>query len=383
MKSISKKLLLGLCTVALTLPATAGNKDRNGQAGATELLLNPWGASNGVFGLNGSFVKGIEAMKGNIAGLSFVESTEVGAAHSIYLRGSKVGINNAAIAQRLGDAGVLGVNIMSMGYGEIPITEYNAPGPTPTNPGEPLGTFKPQFFNVQVGFSKQFLNNVHAGVGFTFVSEQINTVRASGGCFDAGIQYNTGSRDNFHFGVALRNIGTNMRFSGSGFSGNYESPEDDRYTGSRLTPIEKFEMPSYLNISAAYDFYLDEGHLKSEDATPQHRLTVMGSFFSHSFNSDQFGGGVEYGFRELFMIRGGYRYEKNIGDKELANTFYTGFSAGATVMAPLGNNSLAFDYAFRPTIRPSSGVHTIGLRLMLRAKKTAAEETGNEGALDK
>ncbi len=368
MKNKLTKAALFLCALGLSVPAIAGNKDRVGQAGASELLINPWGQSTGLFGMNTSYVRGIEAMKTNIAGLSYVEGTEVGFAHSIYLKGSNVSVSNLAIAQRVGNIGVFGLNVMSMGFGEITVTDYNNP--------EGTGTYKPQFLNFQLGFSKAFSNSIRAGIAATFVSEQVSSIRANGACFDAGVQYITGKRDNFHFGVTLRNVGTNMRFSGTGFAFNTEMPQNP--TGQNFfahTPAEKFEMPTYLNFGVSYDFYLDEKRLKSEDDLPQHRASVMANFTSNSFNNDYFGGGVEYAFRETFMVRGAYRYESGINSAESSTTFYTGVSAGATVQKGIGENGpiLAIDYSYRPTVRPNNGVHTFSVRLMTRARKAAVD----------
>ena len=368
-----KKLLTGtvlvVCAAGIATPSFAGNKDRIGQAGATELLINPWGQSNGVFGQNTAQVKGIEAFKTNIAGLAFVEKTELGVAYSAYLSGSQVGISNLGFAQKLGNFGVLGANIMAMSFGEIASTNYN-------NPEGGIGTYTPQFFNATVGFAKAFSNSIHAGVGVTFVSEQIASIRANGAAFEAGIQYVTGKRDNFHFGITLRNMGTGMRFSGSGFSIQSEAPDNISYTLNRDIPSEKFELPSYLNFGIAYDFYLDENRIAAEDVQktetadnktmPKHRLTPMVSFTSNSFNNDFIGGGVEYSFKEMFMIRAAYRYEQNIGDALNSTTFYTGFSAGATIQHRIGDKGpmIGIDYAYKPTVRPNNGVHTFGLRLL-------------------
>ena len=51
----SKTLVFLLC---ISVSAYAGNKDRTGQSGATELLINPWGQSTGMFGVNTANVKG-------------------------------------------------------------------------------------------------------------------------------------------------------------------------------------------------------------------------------------------------------------------------------------------------------------------------------------
>lgn len=359
MKNLSTGLAVAVLALGFSVQSFAGNKDRIGQSGATELLINPWGRSTGVFGLNTSYVKGLDALKTNIAGLAFVEKTEVGFSHTAYLRGTNVNVNNLGFAQKLGNAGVLGVNIMSMSFGEIAITDYN-------NPEGQIGTYTPQFFNLTLGFAKEFSNSIHAGLAATFVSEQISNVKASGAAFEAGIQYVTGKRDNFHFGITLRNLGTNMRFSGNGFSINGEAPDNSNYQLNRQVPSEKFEMPTYLNFGASYDFYLDENHLKSEEDKPKHRATVMANFTSNSFNSDFLGAGLEYSFKDMFMVRGGYRHEKNIGNSATSTTLYTGISAGATIQQRIGDKGpmLGIDYSYRPTQRPNNGVHTFTLRFV-------------------
>lgn len=353
--------------VGFSFAAIAGNKDRSGQAGATQLLINPWARSTGVFGMNTSYVSGLDAMKTNVAGLGRVEKTEIGFAHQMYLAGSGVSINNLGITQRIGNIGVIGANIMSVGFGEVVITDYN-------NPEGGIGTYSPQFYNVMVGYAKEFSESISVGVGATFINEQIPDAKASGSVFEAGIQYVTGLRDNFHFGVTLRNIGTGMKYEGSGFAIQSEAPEDasGSYLLNRNVPTEQFEMPTYLNIGVSYDFYLDENRINPEDAqsseeyTPKHRATVMGNFTSNSFNNDYIGGAVEYAFKETIMLRGGYRYESKIGNPDLSTTFYTGLCAGATVKFRAGETGpqFALDYSYRTTRRPTNGVHAFTLRVM-------------------
>ncbi|HTN45342.1 MAG TPA: PorV/PorQ family protein [Flavipsychrobacter sp.] len=373
MKKLFIKFGVVLVFAGMVTESFAGNKDRTGQAGASELLINPWGQSTGLFGINSAKVSGVEAMKVNIAGLAYTKNTEIGLARTEMLSGSGVSVNNFALAQKVGNFGVLGFNLMSMGFEDITITTWDMPTGG-------VGSYKPQFLNATLGFAKEFNENIYAGISGTFVSEQIADIKANGACFDAGVHYVTGKRDNFHFGVTLRNIGTNMRFSGSGFAVEAELPEGTNSSDqmSMRTPTEKFEMPTYLNFSVAYDLYLDENKLQNETDLPKHRASLMASFTSNSFLNDYFGFGVEYSFREMFMVRGAYRHEKDIRNMETPSTFYTGFSAGATIQSPIGKNgpTLALDYSFRPTQRPANGVHVVALRFMTRerAKDTETAE---------
>ena len=364
MKNYTSKALLAITGLCLAFPSFAGNKDRSGQAGASQLLINPWAASTGVFGLNTAHVQGLEAMKNNIAGLAYAEGTTFGFSYGAYLRGTQVAVQNLGFAQKLGELGVLGVNLQSLNFGEVDVTTWN-------NPDAGVGSYKPSFFNIQIGFAKEFSKSIHAGIGVTYVSEAISNVRASGAAFEAGVMYSTGDRNNFHFGVTLRNVGTNMRYNGEGFAINTE--EIDMFSRNRETPSEKFEMPTYLAIGTSYDFFLDEKSTTGDNA-PKHRLTPMLQFTSNSFNNDYFGAGLEYGYKERLMLRAGYRYEKDINSFDNRTTFYKGFAAGLSVGTRLGvkGPKIMIDYSFRPTQRPDNGVHLLSIRMNLLGKKGAA-----------
>src|SRR3954468_7197852 len=106
MKNISKKALVAVCAIGMSFSSFAGNKDRTGQSGAPEMLLNPWGQSTGFFGMNTAVVGGMEAMKLNIAGLAQDSTYEIGLSHGVYLSGTGININNAGLALKLGSTGV-------------------------------------------------------------------------------------------------------------------------------------------------------------------------------------------------------------------------------------------------------------------------------------
>ncbi len=330
----------------------AGNKDRAGQAGATELLINPWAQSTGLHGMNSSLVKGGEAMRNNVAGLSFVNKTQLIFANTMWLQGSGVNINAIGFAQRIGESNVLGVSVFSMGFGEIPVTTVSAPE------GNSGATFRPQLLNLGIAYARAFSNSIHVGFQLNLINHSIADASSTGAAFDMGIQYITGPDDNIHFGISLRNVGTPMRFAGDGLATKLESPQGYSFTVNQRT--EKYELPTALNIGAGYDILMGESH----------RITVMGNFTSNSFSRDQIGGGLEYAFKELFMLRGGYRYEDGITqtmDFEQRATAFTGLSAGVSAEVPLkkgGESGIGVDYSYRTT-NPFNGTHTIGVRIEL------------------
>lgn len=342
----------GILTVLAMLaaaPAQAGNPDRAGAAGATQLLINPWARSAGWGLANSASVRGVEAMYGNVAGLSMVNKTEVLFTNTRWLEGSGVTINSIGVGQKLGSSGVLGISATTMSFGELEVTTYDAP-----EGGR--GTFSPTMANIGLSYAKSFSNSIHGGLLVRMVSESIANVRTSGVCFDAGIHYVTGPTDNVHFGIALKNVGPAMSFSGDGLAvqGLLVAGSDQLTLEQRS---DEFEIPSLLNIGAAYDWNIGEIH----------RITFAGTFISNSFTKDQGVIGVEYAFRKMVHLRGGYLYEKGITSDEDRTTVFTGPSGGVSIDLPFGEekkSALALDYGYRTT-NPFSGVHTIGVRISL------------------
>jgi hypothetical protein len=364
------KILLLACTVAVSTGAFAGNKDRSGQAAGSQLLVNPWAATNGVFGLNGGHTAGLQAMKLNIAGLARTKKLEVAATHNTYLSGNGMSIIGAGFANRLSPKGVLGVHVMSINMGEIPVTTVDAPQGG-------LGTFKPSIFNASVGYGHSFTKSIDAGVNFTFLSEGVSNVRAGAFAIDAGVQYRTGDLEELHFGVFLKNVGSNMRFTGDGLAFNGTSPDDPSKQITLQNRSEKFQLPTQLTIASSYDIYMGNqvsvtSAPTAEGETPApstamltgiktSRLTLMGSFISNAFIADNLGLGAEYAYKESLFLRAGYRYESGIADVATSTTVYTGLSAGAGVAFNFGktDQKVQLDYAYRPT--RVGAVHSVSL----------------------
>lgn len=348
--TMNRSAVILMALAALTnIPAMAGNPDRAGSAGATQLLINPWARSSGWGLANTASIRGAEAMYGNIAGLAHVNKTEVLFSNTTWLSGSGVSINSVGIGQKLGAAGVLGISATTMSFGELEVTTFD-------QPEGGRGTFRPNASNIGVSYAKSFSNSIHGGMLFRVISESIANVRTSGVAFDAGIQYVTGPKDNVHFGIALKNVGPAMSFSGDGLAvqGLLVQGSDQLTLEQRS---DRFEIPSLLNIAVAYDWHVAD----------MHRVSFAGTFVSNSFTKDQFLFGVEYAFRKMFHLRGGFLYEDGITSDTERTTVFTGPSAGLSVDLPFGDekkSAFAIDYGYRST-NPFSGVHSIGLRISL------------------
>jgi hypothetical protein len=355
MKNTIRYFLLILFAVSLAFPfesLKAGNKDRSGSAGATELLINPWARSTGWGGVNTANIKGLEAIFGNVAGTAFTQNLEVIFAHTQWFQGSGVSLNSFGLTTKVGESGVIGLAIMSMRFGEIEKTTVINPDPSLGS----IGTFTPNYLNINLSYSKAFSNAIYGGLNIKIVNEAIADVSAQGVALDAGIQYVTGDNEEIKFGISLKNVGPTMKFKGDGmsFRGIIPGMETQSTIEQRS---QAFELPTQLNIGAAYDF----------NFTDMHKLTVSGNFTSNSFAKDQFSIGAEYSLGTYLRLRGGYTYEEGITKKQDRTTAYTGPCFGGSIDVPLNREKgtiFAVDYSYRST-DPFAGTHAIGIRFAL------------------
>ncbi|MBP7510635.1 MAG: PorV/PorQ family protein [Bacteroidia bacterium] len=372
--AITKFGLIGM--LLATSQVFGGNPDRSGGAGATQLNINPYARSAGYGGANTASVRGIESFNLNIAGLAYTTKTDVAFSRMSFLQGSGVFINNFGLAQAVGengDGGVIGLGFSSWDFGSIPITTFD-------NPDGTLPTFSPQVVNIGASYAKKFSNSITGGFLLRLISEGIQDVKAQGIAFDFGVQYQTAlnpkkeknkiKKEDFRLGISMRNIGPDITYRGSGLSFraiNSQTGADRKAYFS----ADKFNLPTLVNIGLGYDMRLD----KSAD-TYFHRLTGSFNFNYNAFQSNVYGFGAEYAYKELAMLRVGYNvsgdkqlYSKEMNDPQYLNPVY-GLWTGATFQLPISKNgtSMAIDYAYAPT-RIFSGMHTVGIRLTVGGKK--------------
>ncbi len=362
MKAFKK---IGVVAMGLVLgmsPVWAGNNERSGQAGASELLVNPWSRSTGMGNAGSVLITGIEAMALNVAGLAETRKFEFNFSHREWLANSGIDVNAVGIATHVGESGVFGMSIMTMSFGDITATTVNQP-----EGGQ--GTFTPLFFTGSLSYAKQFSERINAGLTVKAVREEITNVSANTVAIDAGVNYTTGIHDEFKFGIALMNIGPAMKYSGSGL--NTVSPipgtADAQYTQQQRS--QQFELPSLLNIGISYDYLIN---LVEDTTRPEvradHRITGAFNYTSNSFTPDLYAFGVEYAFKEMFMARAGYVIKGETGFEDLGDNALTGPSVGASFEYPMSRKAdkgtVALDFSWQAT-QNFGGITSLGVRLNL------------------
>lgn len=347
MKKILKVSLCASLILGSAITSFAGNKDRAGQAGGGQLLINPWARSSGWGDVSVANSVGLESMHLNVAGIAYTPKTELMFARTSWLIGSETYLNSFGFTQKVGETGVMGMSVMSINYGSMMITTVDLPEGG-------IGYFSPNYLNVSLAYAKKFSNSISGGLTMKVISEGIADAGAQGVALDAGIRYVSGQNDRLKFGIALRNVGPPMKFKGDGLSTRATLANGTGLTIDQRTA--DFELPSLLNLGGSYDFLLNE----------HNRITLAAAFRSNSFTKDQIMVGLEYGFKKYFQVRGGYTYEDGITNSLERTTVFTGPSAGFTLELPFNDkgSSISFDYSYRFT-NPFAGSHTFGARINL------------------
>lgn len=348
----NKILALSLAAVASVSSVQAGNEDRAGSAGASELLINPWARSSGWGSAGISWVKGIEAQFTNVAGLSYMGKTEIMFTSTNLMGSADIRQNAVGLGIRVGETSVIGIGVNSMNYGDIAITTNDLPEGG-------VGTFSPRASVMTLSYAKEFTNSISGGLSIKLLSESIANLKSQGVAIDAGIRYTTGEQEQIKFGITLKNVGPPMKFSGDGLTVETENNATGQISNTTQR-VSSFELPSLIDIGASYDFIFNEVH----------KLTAAGTFTSNSFTKDQWRLGLQYAMtanKAHLYLRGGYVFERGLLSDAIPTTAHTGPTAGLSVELPLGESgsTLGLDYSYRPTT-VFNAMHSIGARINLQ-----------------
>jgi len=329
---ISRKIFSGLVILAMVLsfaaaPSFAGDPDRIGTAAGVQLQV-PVGAKEiAMVGANLAYTSGLNAIYYNPAGLAKMENTA--AAQFSYMSiFNDIGVNYLAAGYGDEDMGVFGVSIKSFNFGDIPFTTVE------DMDGASGRTFSPTFVTLGFTYSRPLTEVVNVGLTVKLVSESIDRASASAFAFDIGLQYeNLGSIDGLSFAVALKNIGSNMRYEGSALGDNFSDPSGREDFLKR--DASSNQLPTSIELGFGYSAMLAEKNM----------VTVVGNFLSNNFENDAMKFGLEYSFDDFLFARGGYNLGMGV---ESADKVYD-FALGAGIKYPLGDVNFMFDYAYRNT----------------------------------
>jgi hypothetical protein len=80
--------LIVVLVMGTAVDSQAGNPDRQGEAGAYELLMVPYARTAGLHLMNTAFISGVESIRLNVSGLARINKTEITLGSTQYLKGN-------------------------------------------------------------------------------------------------------------------------------------------------------------------------------------------------------------------------------------------------------------------------------------------------------
>ncbi|MBI3579178.1 MAG: PorV/PorQ family protein [Ignavibacteriales bacterium] len=326
-------MLLGLllCVVMTSIVSAQGTANKRiGTAAATELLI-PVGARDLAMGGSSlATTSGVDAIYWNPAGLVRMKSSAEGMFSSMTYIGD-IGVSYGAVGASFGEFGAVGLSVKSLNFGSIPLT-------TNDDPENISGRFfSPTYVTVGLSYSRGLTEAVGVGVTLKVVSEQIERASASGFALDFGIQYSglVGVKG-VNLGVALKNVGPQMKYDGPGLYRNAISPDGSRPQQKYKSEAASFELPSLIEIGLSYDAKAGDNMVWS----------LNGSFTNNNLYLDEYRVGGEIGMMlESVKLygRAGVGMVPQAEAKE--NIFGATFGAGLNYAVP--GVSITVDYAYR------------------------------------
>ena len=324
--------------------AYAGDPARKGTTGAEELLIPVGARSIATGGAFLSNIEGLEALYYNPAGLSQGKGTEAMFSFMTYLADIKV--SYFAIGTNIGDLGSVALSVKTLNFGNIAVTTNDAPDGNGS-------TYSPGYLTAGISYARVITDRVCVGINAKVINETIADVSASGFALDFGVQYRFPS--NLSIGCAVKNIGTNMSFHGNGLQTSTAVPGSQlaAANGSYEVVTEEFQIPSYFELSSAYNYNINE----------QNIFIIGAAFRNNNSFEDEMRLGLEYGYNNQFFLRGGYCSPVQNTSAATAGANY-GFTFGAGVNTSfIDGMNFSLDYSFQQVKTFPNPNHTFTIKL--------------------
>jgi hypothetical protein len=291
---------------------------RVGQSG-WQFLKIPANARNAAIGgISTSLANGdANTMFHNPAELVGVQSIDVSANRVNWF--AEIPVQSVGVAKNFDGIGVIGLSVLMVDYGDMKRTEYGLVGDPAAPSGQrnvvldDLGTFTASDLAVGLSYARQVTDRLSVGTNIRYIQEKIDDLSMSNYSIDIGTMYYTGFKS-LRLAMVARNFGPDRKLV------DYNE-EVQREPAS-------IKMPVQFRLGAAIDF------LEGDDSP--HLLTAAVEGVHPNDGPEKLNVGLEYRLFEMFMARGGYRFNY---DEE-------GITLGAGLNLDLGGANVIFDYAY-------------------------------------
>lgn len=259
----------------------------------------------------------------NPAGIAKIPGGSVIFDHTKWI--ADLSYNYMAASYNLGNYGAVGISFLSSSMEDMAVRTIEKPEGT----GE---TFNAKDAVFSVAYAISLTDNFAIGFNPKFIMQSIWRTSASAFALDLGVMYRT-PFDGIILAMSIQNFGTKMKLDGTSALVLYDP--DPTTTGNNgkipaYLQTDQWELPLTFRVGLSYEPF----------RTELHSMVVAFDALHPSDDFESINVGAEYGFSDLFFLRGGY---KSLFLQDSEESFTVGAGIKQTFF---GNVGIKIDYSY-------------------------------------
>ncbi len=323
MKRINIFLLLLLAVSTIAAQTFVSDVSKRGTTAAPFLNISQGARATAMGSAFVAVSDDPSAIFWNPAGIAKIPGGSVIFDHTNWI--ADINYNYMAACYNLGNFGAVGVSFLSSAIDDMPVRTIDRPEGT----GETFGVTDAMF---SVAYAINLTDNFAIGFNPKFVMQKIWRTSASAIAIDMGVIYRT-PFDGIILAMSISNFGTKMKLEGNSALVLFDP--DPNSTGNNgqipaYLQTDEWELPLNFRVGLSYEPFKND----------MHKLLVAIDALHPANDYESVNVGAEYGFKDVFFIRGGYK-SMFLQDSEES------FTLGAGVKQTfIGNVAIKIDYTY-------------------------------------
>jgi hypothetical protein len=250
----------------------------------------------------------------NPAGMASVEQRNLFLAYNSWP--ADIAVGAMSFAYGLGNIGVIGVSAIYLMTDDMAVTTVFDPEGTS---GE---TFSLSNYAIGLTYSRYMTEQLSVGVTGKLVSEDYYGYGYQSFALDLGTVYETGF-NGLNIAMSILHFGPEINFDGA----YIDYSDANSYQGNKPKDFENFSLPINFRFGLSMNVVDNEAS----------KLLTAFDVVHPNNNLEQYNFGFEYGYNQLFFVRGGYKFTTDEG----------GLALGVGVDYGLSDNlKFNLDYAY-------------------------------------
>ena len=292
------------------------NVEKVAQAGYQFLKINPVARGAGMGEAYATLEGDASVIFWNPAGISSLNDNSVFAGYTNWFADIKHEAFAAAI--NLGDIGVVGISAINVDYGTVQGTKIS----NSLLGYDDTGNLNVTELAIGLSYAKRFSDKFGAGLTVKYCSQNLIAKNSSVLAFDIGTNFNTGWND-VKVAVSIQNFSKEIKYID-----------------------ENFVLPLTYRVGFSVNAF-GLANITSE----KHKLTLAFEGVNPRDYSERVHLGAEYGFNDMFFLRGGYKFNYDVesfsfglGVKYLGAQIDYAYSDFGSILGNVNRVSIVFNF---------------------------------------